>query len=115
MIYIKFCLLAFQTLDMDLAVKNPNKVASSTPATSFLNYRGQLICEAPLLADGETKAINITLTLMEDYLISNYDVFFDLNAGVPALNTYLKLSGKFKILVCLDTDLSFSLYSKSGR
>jgi hypothetical protein len=91
MIYIKFCLSALQTLDMDLAVKNPNKVASSTPATSFLNYRGQLVCEAPLLADGETKAINITLTLMADHFISNSDVFSDLNVGIPALKTFWQI------------------------
>ena len=90
MIYIKFCLLALQTLDIDLAVKNPNKVASSTPATSFLNYRGQLVCEAPLLADGETKAINITLTpichwnkrailsLMHIRVFSSYNTFYQL-------------------------------------
>ena len=91
MIYIKFCLLALQTLDIDLAVKNPNKVASSTPATSFLNYRGQLVCKAPLLADGETKAINITLTLMADHFISNSDVFSDLNVGIPALKTFWQI------------------------
>ena len=91
MIYIKFCLSALQIFDMDLVVKNPNKVASSTPATSFLNYRGQLVCKAPLLADGETKAINITLTLMADHFISNSDVFSDLNVGIPALKTFWQI------------------------
>jgi hypothetical protein len=49
MIDIKYKILSLCKLfGMDLAVKNPNKVASSTLATAFLNYRGQLIGKAPL-------------------------------------------------------------------
>jgi hypothetical protein len=50
MIDIKYKILSlYKLFDMDLNVKNPNKVASSTPATAFLNYRGQLVSKAPLL------------------------------------------------------------------
>ena len=41
--------------------------------------------------------MNITLTLMEDRLISISDIFCDLKFDVLALNTYLKLSDKVRI------------------
>jgi hypothetical protein len=108
------------TLEADLNVKNRNKVGFKySNSTALLNYRGQLVGEAPLPANqisgGETKAMNVTLTLMADRLLSNSDMFSDVRSGVLPLNTYIKLSGKvkiglFKIHVVSTSSCDFSVY-----
>ena len=42
--------------------------------------------------------MNVTLTLMENCLLSNSDMFSDVQSDALALNTCLKLSSKIKIL-----------------
>ncbi|KAG2712190.1 hypothetical protein I3843_04G105400 [Carya illinoinensis] len=92
------------TLDVDVSVKNPNKVGFKySNSTALLNYRGQLVGEAPLIAGdisaGETKHMNLSLTIMADRLLSNTEIFSDVTSGVLPLNTYIRLSGKVKIFL----------------
>ncbi|OWM67025.1 hypothetical protein CDL15_Pgr000477 [Punica granatum] len=91
------------TLDVALSVENPNKVGFRYKNSSArLNYRGQLVGEAPLPADkisaGETKAMNLTLTLLADRFLSNSQAYGDVIAGELPLNTYTKISGKVTLM-----------------
>ena len=99
----KFKVYLNVTLDVDISVKNPNKAGFKySNSTAFLNYRGQLVGEVPIPADeisaGETKPMNISLTLMADRLLSNSDLYSDVKSGVLALNSNIRISGKVKIL-----------------
>ncbi|KAF5469393.1 hypothetical protein F2P56_013474 [Juglans regia] len=109
------------TLDVDVSVKNPNKVGFKySNSTALLNYRGKLVGEAPLLADkisaGETKHMNLSVTILADRLLSNMtEIFSDVNSDVLPLNTYIKLSGKVKILffkihATTSTTCDFNIY-----
>ncbi|VVB05631.1 unnamed protein product [Arabis nemorensis] len=91
------------TLHVDLSLKNPNRVGFSYGSSSvLLNYRGQLIGEAPLpanrIAPQKTQFMNLTLTLMADRLLSESELLSDVMAGVIPLNTFVKVSGKVSIL-----------------
>ncbi|KAL1195910.1 Late embryogenesis abundant protein [Cardamine amara subsp. amara] len=91
------------TLHVDLSLKNPNRVGFSYDSSSaLLNYRGQLIGEAPLpanrIAPEQTQPMNLTLTLMADRLLSDSELINDVMAGVIPLNTFVKVSGKVKVL-----------------
>uniref|UniRef100_A0A6M2EC27 Late embryogenesis abundant protein LEA-2 subgroup domain-containing protein n=1 Tax=Populus davidiana TaxID=266767 RepID=A0A6M2EC27_9ROSI len=90
------------SLDVDLSIKNPNKVSVKYKNSSaFLNYRGQVVGEAPIpagkiLAD-KTQPINVTVTLMADRLLSDSQLFSDVMAGAIPFNTLTKISGKASI------------------
>lgn len=91
------------TLDVDVSVKNPNKVGFKySNTTAHLNYRGQLIGEVPIsagdISSGETKGFNLTLTFMADRLLSNSQLFSDITSGTLPLNTFLTIFGKVNIL-----------------
>ncbi|KAG2668096.1 hypothetical protein I3843_15G139700 [Carya illinoinensis] len=91
------------TLDVDVSVKNPNKVGFKySNSTVILNYRGELVGEAPLLPDkisaGETKHMNLSLTVLADRLLFNTKLYSDVTSGILPFNTYIKLPGKVKIL-----------------
>ncbi|KAK7350348.1 hypothetical protein VNO77_08873 [Canavalia gladiata] len=91
------------TLDVDVSVKNPNKVGFKySDSTAHLNYRGQLIGEVPIsageISSGETKGFNLTLTIMADRLISNAQLYSDFTSGTLPLNTFIRISGKVSIL-----------------
>ncbi|KAJ1409671.1 Late embryogenesis abundant protein [Sesbania bispinosa] len=91
------------TLDVDVSVKNPNKVGFKySDSTAHLNYRGQLIGEVPLpageISSSETKGFNLTLTIMADRLLSNSQVFSDITSGTLPLNTFVRISGKVSIM-----------------
>ncbi|XP_038882665.1 uncharacterized protein LOC120073854 [Benincasa hispida] len=91
------------TLIADVAITNPNKVGFSySNSTAFLNYRGELVGEAPITAGridaGQRKEMNITLTIMADRLLKTTTVFSDVVAGTMPLNTYTRISGKVRIL-----------------
>ncbi|KAL4606543.1 hypothetical protein ACB092_09G110400 [Castanea dentata] len=99
----KFKVYLNVTLDVDLSVKNPNEAGFKySDSTAFINYRGQLVGEVPIPADqisaGETKAMNVSLTLLADRLLSNSDIYSDVKSGVVPLNSYIRLPGKVKIL-----------------
>ncbi|XP_027336142.1 uncharacterized protein LOC113850032 [Abrus precatorius] len=91
------------TLDVDVSVKNPNKVGFKySDSTAHLNYRGQLIGEVPIpsgeISSGETKGFNLTLTIMADRLLSNSQLYSDFTSGSLPLNTFVRISGKVSIL-----------------
>ncbi|KAK7311270.1 hypothetical protein RJT34_09293 [Clitoria ternatea] len=91
------------TLDVDVSVKNPNKVGFKySDSTAHLNYREQLIGEVPLpageISSSETKGFNLTLTIMADRLLSNSQLYSDFTSGSLPLNTFVRISGKVSIL-----------------
>ncbi|XVF65700.1 hypothetical protein PTKIN_Ptkin09bG0270300 [Pterospermum kingtungense] len=91
------------TLDVDLSIKNPNKVGLKyTDSAAQLNYRGQQVGEAPIPAGNisadETVPMNLTLTVMADRLVSDSRFFSDVSGGQLALNAFAKVSGKVNIL-----------------
>ncbi|TKY69019.1 Late embryogenesis abundant protein [Spatholobus suberectus] len=91
------------TLDVDVSVKNPNKVGFKySDSTAHLNYRGQLIGEVPVpageISSGETKGFNLTVTIMADRLLSDSQLYSDVTSGTLPLNTFVKISGKVSIL-----------------
>lgn len=108
------------TLGADISVYNPNKVGFKyTNSTAFLNYRGELVGEAPLLAGdisaGGTEHMNVSLTVLADRLISNSEIFPDITSGVLSFNTVVKLSGKveilfFKIHAVTSSSCDFNIY-----
>ncbi|KAH7515143.1 uncharacterized protein LOC107431396 [Ziziphus jujuba] len=91
------------TLDVDLSVRNPNKVGFKyADSTAFLNYRGQTVGEASIPAGGissdETKPMNLTLTVMADRLLSTSQIYSDVLAGTVPFNARTRISGKVSIL-----------------
>ncbi|KAB1224691.1 hypothetical protein CJ030_MR2G024228 [Morella rubra] len=108
------------TLDVDISVKNTNRVGFKySNSTALLNYRGELIGEVPIQADEisahETKHMNLTLTVMADRALSNSQIYSDAISGVLPLNTYIKLPGKVKILffhihVVTSSSCDFTIY-----
>ncbi|KAI6673355.1 hypothetical protein NL676_001261 [Syzygium grande] len=109
------------TLDVDISVKNPNKVGFKYKnSTTVLNYRGKPVGEVPLPADeigaDGTKRMNLTLTVMADRFLSNSHAYTDVLSGVLPLNTYTKMSGKvtimglFKVHVVSTTSCDLSVF-----
>lgn len=109
------------SLDVDLSIKNPNKVGFKYKDSSAqLNYRGQQVGEVPLpagkiSADG-TVPMNLTLTVMADRLISDSNFLSDVSDRQLPLNTFAKISGKvnvlnlFKIHVVSSTSCDFIVF-----
>ncbi|XVE84450.1 hypothetical protein DITRI_Ditri17bG0015100 [Diplodiscus trichospermus] len=109
------------SLDVDLSIKNPNKVGFKyTDSSAQVNYRGQQIGEVPIpagkISADETKPMNLTLILMADRLISDSKFFSDALGGELPLNTFAKISGKanvlnlFKIHVDSSTSCDFIIF-----
>ncbi|CAN8279243.1 unnamed protein product [Cochlearia groenlandica] len=91
------------TLHVDVSLRNPNRVGFSyKDSSALLNYRGQLIGEAPLPANRisprQTRFLNLTLNLMADRLLSESDLLSDVMSGDIPLNTFVKVSGKVSVL-----------------
>lgn len=91
------------TLNADLTVKNPNRVGFKYASTSaILQYKGQVVGDAPVpagkIGSGETRPMNITLTVMADRLLSESGLYSDVMSGALPLTTYVKLSGAVHIL-----------------
>ncbi|GKV04276.1 hypothetical protein SLEP1_g16452 [Rubroshorea leprosula] len=92
------------TLDVDLSVKNPNKVGFKYKNSSAeLNYRGKLVGEVPIpageISPDETVGMNLTVTVMADRLLSDSSqLFSDVLSGVLPINTLTRISGKVKLL-----------------
>ncbi|KAF7825380.1 late embryogenesis abundant protein [Senna tora] len=108
------------SLDVHISVTNPNKVGFRySDSTALLNYRGQLIGEAPIpagrISSGGTAAMNLTLTIMADRLLSTSQLFSDVTSGSLPLNTWIRISGRVSILgfikvrVISTTSCDFSL------
>lgn len=91
------------TLNVDVSVKNTNKYGFKYyDGIALLNYRGQQVGDAPIpngeISSGETKRMNVTLTLMADRLISNSQVTSDVILGSLPFNTFIRVYGKVNIL-----------------
>ncbi|KNA11353.1 hypothetical protein SOVF_136050 [Spinacia oleracea] len=92
------------TLDASISVKNPNKVGLKyTDSSAFLNYRGELVGQAPIpagqISAGQTVPINISLTIMADRFLSNSQTLIsDVVAGTLPLSTRARISGKVNVL-----------------
>ncbi|XP_022924899.1 uncharacterized protein LOC111432307 [Cucurbita moschata] len=108
------------TLIVDVSITNPNKVGFSySNSTALLNYRGELIGEAPIpsgrINANQSKRMNITVTIMADRLLRSSTVLSDVVAGSIPLNTYTRISGKvrilgiFKIRVVSSTSCDFTI------
>ncbi|XP_022734270.1 late embryogenesis abundant protein At1g64065-like [Durio zibethinus] len=109
------------TLDVDLSIKNPNKVGFKyKDSTAQLNYRGQQVGEVPIpagkISADETVPMNLTLTVMADRLISDSKFLSDVRGGELPLNTFTKIAGKvnvlnmFKIHVVSSTSCNFIVF-----
>ncbi|KAK9920174.1 hypothetical protein M0R45_028733 [Rubus argutus] len=92
------------TLDVDLSVKNPNKVGFKyTNSTASLNYRSVLVGQVPIgageISSDQTKPMDVTLTIMADrFLGKTSELLSDVAAGTIPFNTVTKISGKVTIL-----------------
>lgn len=108
------------TLDVDLSVKNPNKVGFKYKNGSALfNYRGELVGQA-LIGSGEisadqTRPMNVTLTIMADRFLDKSELFSDVVTGTLPLTTLTKVWGKvvifgiFKVHVISTSSCDFSI------
>lgn len=91
------------TVDVDLSVRNPNRVGVDYTNTSAeLGYRGEPVGEAPIpagrISADSTEDMNITATVMADRMLSNPRTFSDIKGGVLPMTTSTKISGKVSIL-----------------
>lgn len=91
------------SLDVNVAVKNPNKVGFQfTNSSALLKYRGQVVGEVPIPAGKigaqQTLSMNITLALMADRLLSNSNLYSDVASGTVPLSTFTRISGHVRIL-----------------
>ncbi|KAH7865847.1 hypothetical protein Vadar_011967 [Vaccinium darrowii] len=91
------------TLDVNLSIKNPNKVGFKyTDSSALLNYRGQEVAEAQIpgseISAGKTVTTNLTLTILADRLILNSTLYSDVISGTLPLSAFTRISGKVHIL-----------------
>ncbi|CAL1373093.1 unnamed protein product [Linum trigynum] len=91
------------TLDVDLAIRNPNRVGFRySNSSAALNYRGEQVGEVPIPAGrvgaDSTTPMNLTLTLMADRLLSNSQLYSDVIAGSLRLNAFTRIKGKVSIM-----------------
>ncbi|KZV36198.1 hypothetical protein F511_14216 [Dorcoceras hygrometricum] len=91
------------TLDTDVTVRNPNRVSFKyTNSTCYLRYRGNDVGVVPIPAGRigarDSRGLNVSLTLMADRLLSNSEFYSDVVSGTLPLQTYIRISGKVRIL-----------------
>ncbi|XP_073049266.1 uncharacterized protein [Primulina eburnea] len=91
------------TLDTGVTVRNPNRVSFKySNSTCYLRFKGNDVGEVPLPAGSigarDTRGLNLTLSLMADRLLSNSEFYSDVVSGTLPLQTYLRISGKVRIL-----------------
>ncbi|CAO2824268.1 unnamed protein product [Amaranthus hypochondriacus] len=92
------------SLDASISVKNPNKVGLKYASTSaFLDYRGQIVGEAPIpagkISADQTLPMKLTLTVMADRILSkSQSLVSDLLANTLPLSTNIRISGKVTLL-----------------
>lgn len=92
------------SLDVNLSIKNPNKVGFKyTNSSALLKYRGEVVGDVPVpageISAGETLPMNMTLTVLADRLLSNSDVYSDVMSGTLPFSTFTRMSGKVHILI----------------
>ncbi|XP_030442436.1 uncharacterized protein LOC115664682 [Syzygium oleosum] len=91
------------TLDMDLSVRNPNRVGVDYTDTSVeLGYQGEPIGEAPIpagrISADSTEDMNVAVTVMADRMLSNPRTYSDIMGGVLPMTASTNISGKVSIL-----------------
>ncbi|KAB5552274.1 hypothetical protein DKX38_009585 [Salix brachista] len=91
------------SLDVNLSIKNPNKVSAKyKDSSASLNYRGQVVGEVPIpagkISADTTQPMNVTLTLLADRLLTDSQLFSDAMAGAIPFNTLTKISGKMYLI-----------------
>ncbi|KAE8715022.1 hypothetical protein F3Y22_tig00110187pilonHSYRG00438 [Hibiscus syriacus] len=99
----KFQVLFNATLDVDLSIKNSNKVGFKyADSTAYLNYRGQKVGEAAIpagtISADDTATMILTMTVMADRFISDSNFLGDVWGGELPLNTFAEVSGKVNVL-----------------
>ncbi|PPS03798.1 hypothetical protein GOBAR_AA16859 [Gossypium barbadense] len=100
---IKFQVLFNVSLDVDLSIKNSNKVGFKyADSTAEMNYRGLKVGEVPIpagkISADKTAPMNLTVTIMADRFISDSNFFADVSGGELPLETICEISGKVNIL-----------------
>ncbi|KAD1722738.1 hypothetical protein R6Q59_026305 [Mikania micrantha] len=91
------------SLDIMISVKNPNRIGI-TYRNSFavIRYKRRDVGNIPIpagkIGSGETKRMNLTVTVFADRLLSDIDVYGDVISGNFPLSTYTRISGKIRIL-----------------
>ncbi|KAK3405052.1 uncharacterized protein LOC104425141 [Eucalyptus grandis] len=109
------------TLDIEVSVKNPNKVGFKYEnSTCLLNYRGEQVGEVPIPAGeigaDQTKQMNLTLTVMADRFLSKSQAYLDYLSRVLPISTYTNMSGKvtfmglFKVHVVSTSSCDLNLF-----
>jgi hypothetical protein len=91
------------TLDVNISIKNPNKVGFKYKNSSaLLNYRGRVVGEVPIpaakISPDQTVTMNLMLTVLADRLISNSNLVSDVISGTLPLTASTRISGKVYIL-----------------
>ncbi|XP_028808552.1 uncharacterized protein LOC114763118 [Neltuma alba] len=91
------------TLGIEVSISNPNHVGFKySDSNALLNYRGQLVGEAPIPAGeitaGGNQTIKVSLTIMANRLLSNSHLLSDYFSGSLPLSTWITISGKVSIL-----------------
>ncbi|KAG8491004.1 hypothetical protein CXB51_014132 [Gossypium anomalum] len=99
----KFQVLFNVSLDVDLSIKNSNRVGFKyADSAAELNYRGQKVGEVPIpagkISADKTAPMNLTVTVMADRFISDSNFFADVSGGELPLETFCEISGKVNIL-----------------
>ncbi|KAG4954575.1 hypothetical protein JHK87_040169 [Glycine soja] len=105
------------TLEVDVLVNNPNKLGFNYYNSSAqLNYRTQLIGEAPIpngdILVEEIKGLNLTLTVMADRLVSNSKVTKDVALGSLPLNTLVRIFCQVNVLGFMKFYVASTSYQK---
>ncbi|KAJ0835532.1 putative Late embryogenesis abundant protein [Helianthus annuus] len=85
------------TLDLDITIKNPNKVAVKfLNSSATLLYKGQVVGDVPIppgeIGSDDTQQLNLMLTLFADRLLANVDVYADIIRGNLPVSTYTRIS-----------------------
>lgn len=91
------------TLDVNMGIKNPNKVSMKLKkGNADIIYRGDTVGVAPIpvakISADKTTALNLTVTLLADRLVSNSQLLSDVIAGSMPMTTRAKISGKVNIV-----------------
>ncbi|KAK9067755.1 hypothetical protein SSX86_011866 [Deinandra increscens subsp. villosa] len=92
------------SLDITISVKNPNRVGVTyRDSSAALRYRGREIGDVPIpggkIGSGETKRLNLSLTVFADRLLSDVgDVYGDVMSGKFPLSSYTRISGRIRVL-----------------
>ena len=91
------------TVRVDLSIRNPNRLGFQyRPSTAVLKYRGDQVGEAEIpggvISGGGTAAMNLTLTVMADRLLSRPEAIADVATGNLPLSAVTRITGKVKVL-----------------